>query len=252
MTEQFAFLLQRAAPIGLQELNESSLLNRVDTKFLLNQRQLLQALQNVLHQYRVLTVHGTQLQKYRTLYFDTPDFTHYLAHHNGKRSRYKVRCRRYEDSDLAFLEIKQKTNKNRTIKERMPIEEIGEAIAPTWTEFLHNHYPGRVSDLEPKVWNRFTRITLVGIERVERLTLDIGVQFLWKDEIIQLPDFVIAEVKQAKWSLHSAFVQQLQKLHVQPGGVSKYCLGAMRFYPWLKQNRFKEKSLQINRLINHE
>ncbi|MCB0096807.1 MAG: VTC domain-containing protein, partial [Caldilineaceae bacterium] len=135
MYEQFADLLRQAAPIGLQELNENRLQDRTDTKYLLHERQLLQALRNAVSEYRVLTVRAVQLQDYSTLYFDTPDFLHYLQHHNGKRSRYKVRCRRYESSALSFLEIKHKNSKNRMIKSRMEIKKISSSIAPAWLDF---------------------------------------------------------------------------------------------------------------------
>ena len=65
-----------------------------------------------------------------------------------------------------------------------------------------------------------------------------------------LPGVAIAEVKRSQWSSQSAFVQQLHDLHIQPTSISKYCLAIMRFYPWLKQNRFKEIALQIQRILD--
>ncbi|MEZ4661894.1 MAG: polyphosphate polymerase domain-containing protein [Caldilineaceae bacterium] len=248
MNNQFAALLQQAAPIGLHELNENRLQNRTDTKYLLHEEQLLLALRNALSEYRVLTVRGIQLQDYSTLYFDTPDFLHYLQHHNGHRSRYKIRCRRYENSALSFLEIKHKNNRNRMIKARMEIKEITPFIAPSWFEFLCCHYEGPVHELEPKVWIRFKRIALVSRTNIERLTLDLGLQFLWQDQIVDLPGVAVVEVKRTQWSSQSAFVQQLHDLHIQPTSISKYCLSIMWFYPWLKQNRFKEKAMQIKRI----
>ncbi|MCB0084257.1 MAG: polyphosphate polymerase domain-containing protein [Caldilineaceae bacterium] len=250
MYEQFADLLRQAAPIGLQELNENRLQDRTDTKYLLHERQLLQALRNAVSEYRVLTVRAVQLQDYSTLYFDTPDFLHYLQHHNGKRSRYKVRCRRYESSALSFLEIKHKNSKNRMIKSRMEIKKISASIAPAWLDFLRSNYVGPVHALEPKVWVCFKRVTLVSRTSIERLTLDLGLQFLWQERIVELPGVAIAEVKRSQWSSQSAFVQQLHDLHIQPTSISKYCLSIMRFYPWLKQNRFKEIALQIQRILD--
>jgi SPX domain protein involved in polyphosphate accumulation len=67
----------------------------------------------------VLEINGARLHHYQTLYFDTRDFALYSQHHNGQRARYKVRVREYLDSEMAFLEVKRKTNQNRTIKSRL-------------------------------------------------------------------------------------------------------------------------------------
>ena len=47
--------------------------------------------------------------------------TLYHDHHNGKLNRYKVRRRRYIDTDTEFLEVKLKNNKKRTIKSRIKL-----------------------------------------------------------------------------------------------------------------------------------
>ena len=136
------------------------------------------------------------------------------------------------------------------IKSRMEIKKISSSIAPAWLDFLCGHYVGPVHALEPKVWVRFKRVTLVSRTSIERLTLDIGLQFLWQERVVDLPGVAIAEVKRTQWSSQSAFVQQLHDLHIQPTSISKYCLAIMRFYPWLKQNRFKEIALQIQRILD--
>ena len=44
---------------------------------------------------------------YQTVYFDTPLFDHYLAHHRGMGNREKMRQRTYPDGQ-SFWEIKKK------------------------------------------------------------------------------------------------------------------------------------------------
>ncbi len=106
-------------PISLKQMDSVALLNRVDTKFVMTANQLLTALAMVQSNYWMLEVKGQRLNHYRTLYFD-PDFELFLDHVTGRAERYKVRSREYTDSHLSFLEVKHKTRKDRTIKDRIP------------------------------------------------------------------------------------------------------------------------------------
>lgn len=112
-------LLEGYAPISLAEMEVVSLLKRVDTKYVLHIGQLFQALSGLRDRYRVLEVQGRRLNCYHTLYFDPPDFQLYHQHHNGQRSRYKVRSREYVDSQLVYLEVKCKNNRDQTVKSRL-------------------------------------------------------------------------------------------------------------------------------------
>ena len=47
------------------------------------------------------------------------DFDLYHRHHIGRSNRFKVRSRRYVESDLCFFEVKYRNNKGRTIKNRI-------------------------------------------------------------------------------------------------------------------------------------
>ena len=107
-------------PISLKDMDSVALLNRIDTKFVMTSAQLLNALAAVQKDYRVLSVQGQRLNHYRTLYFDTPNFELYNLHVNGRADLYKVRSREYTDTHLSFLEVKHKTPKDRTIKDRIP------------------------------------------------------------------------------------------------------------------------------------
>ncbi len=73
---------------------------------------------------------GKRLNHYRTLYFDTPDFELYLLHVNGRADRYKVRSREYTDTHLSYLEVKHRTPKDRTIKERLSTARAGDLDDP--------------------------------------------------------------------------------------------------------------------------
>lgn len=248
MNQDVANTLQSFAPVSLAQLDAVRLQNRVDTKFLLNQRLLMRALQAVSDQYQVLTINDTVLNRYQTLYFDTPDFGMYMDHHNGVGNRYKVRSRLYVETGTNFFEVKRKNNKRRTIKRRQETAEVVTEIDEKARSFLSEVYPADPTLLEPKLRNTFTRITLASKTNEERLTLDLGLTFEANGIQVSYPDIVIAEVKQARFSVHSDFFQEMRRFHVRRIGFSKYCAGIARMYPAIKQNLFKERMLVLNKL----
>ena len=53
------------------------------------------------------------------LFTTTETLLAYRQHAQGERRRFKIRCRRYVDSDLYFVEVKLKGTRGRTTKQRM-------------------------------------------------------------------------------------------------------------------------------------
>ena len=156
----FAALLRRFEPITLSEMSEVALQDRTDTKFIMREGQLYNALATLTQQYRVLDIRGVRLNQYRTLYFDTDDFALFQQHHTGRRDRFKVRTRSYVDSHLSFLEIKHKVRQNRTVKNRLATPDLLTWVTPEADAFLNDYLPFAPEALEPKLWNEYTRITL--------------------------------------------------------------------------------------------
>ena len=118
-------IVQQFTPISLKEMEGVELMNRTDTKFVVSLDQLLSILEEVKNTYRILEVNDIRFSHYETLYYDTDEFLFYTRHHNGKKNRWKIRKRSYVDSDVSFLELKFKTNRGRTQKQRTGIPEIG-------------------------------------------------------------------------------------------------------------------------------
>jgi hypothetical protein len=241
-------ILSRYAPISLDEMESVALLRRVDTKYVLHVQQLFQALDKIKDRYQVLEVQSCRINRYHNLYFDTPDFNLYHQHHNGQRNRYKVRCRHYVDSQLTYLEVKRKNNHTQTIKSRLKTPEFVSNLNQTDERFLTENYPYQYQHLQPVLWNNFMRITLVSKQAIERLTLDINLQFSNGWEQIGLRGIAVAEVKQENFSIHSDFMQQMRVMKIQPMRFSKYCMGIPLFYPQVKHNRFKPRTLLIERI----
>ena len=254
----FAALLARFAPIGLAEMSAVALQDRLDTKFVLSEGQLYDALAALVADYRVLDIHGVRLNRYRTLYYDTADFALFRQHHAGRRHRYKVRARSYVDSRLSFLEVKRKFKRNRTIKERMPTAALLTRLTPEANDFLNNTLPFAPVELEPRLWDEYTRITFVSRHDQERLTLDLSLRFAGHQDgappgrAITLPGVAIAEVKQGAPNRNSLFMGRMRAMGVRPVKFRKYCAGVAMLYEGLRHNNFKPKLRLVNKLIWEE
>lgn len=244
-------ILTNYSPISLEEMDAVKLLNRVDSKFVLSLQQFRQTLEALIPHYQVLEINGLRSARYKSLYFDTSDFTHYLHHHNGKPNRYKIRIRKYLDSDLCFLEVKHK-HKGRTDKKRLPIGDFEESFSENSHDFVQSHVK-HFQELQPVIWNSFERITLVNNALKERLTFDIGLNFQ-EDEnstsSLGYKDIVIAEVKQESENRSSPVMQTFKERTIRKARISKYCIGMGLLYPNIKQNRFKQKYLLIDKIRN--
>lgn len=241
-------VVEQFDPISLQEMDAVALLNRVDVKYILTPAQLLAALAPLRATYRVLDVSEVRLNRYQTLYLDTPEFGLYRDHHNGSQNRYKVRFRTYVDSNLTFFEVKWKNNKGRTLKSRLRVAQPQPQLDSALDEFLATVLPAATPALEAKLWNSFTRITLVNTAQIERLTLDFDLWFAAGGRTTQVPNLVIAEVKQTGFSRHSEFIRRMHSVRAEQMSFSKYCIGAALHYPLLKQNNFKPAFLRLRKL----
>ena len=240
-------ILTRFHPISLQEMDGVRLMNRTDTKFMIGRQQLEHLLLCLNKNYQVLEVEGTRISRYRTLYFDTPDFLCYRQHHSGKRNRFKVRKREYVESHISFLEYKEKTNKGRTVKSRIKLGEIGNTLNERENAFIDERTHLHLS-YESKLWNSFGRITLVDTAAGERLTIDTDIAFDMGDRRAGIPELVIIEVKRDENSGVSEVLRQLKHQLVRPESMSKYCLGVALLYPEMKSNNFKQKLLKIEKI----
>jgi len=96
-------ILETFDPVSLKEIKATRLLKRMDTKYLFHESLLPDILRYLVEDYHVLDVDGMRMQRYKTRYYDTPDFELYRQHHNGQRDRFKLRVRSYLNTSLDFL-----------------------------------------------------------------------------------------------------------------------------------------------------
>jgi VTC domain len=231
--------IEAFAPVGLDQLGKADLMSRVDRKYYFPLHFLPNILNAIQDDYLMLEVNGVRLNTYKTLYFDTEKLDCFVQHHRGNGHRYKVRHRTYVESKLGFLEVKLKNNKGRTIKDRIRLLEP-QLLMGQSSEFVESKTPFHTSDLRPSIWVEYQRLTLVGKHHPERVTLDLHLTFSNETQKKSFPDIVIAEVKQDRQGT-SPFVKLMQKHHLRPGGISKYCFGIMSLFPDIKSNHFKNK-----------
>jgi len=247
-SESLRSLIEQPPSLSLDDLAPLSLLDRIDYKFVLHPEELRQVLEGAIRDYLVLEVNSVRRHRYLTTYFDTPDLAMYFDHHNGARSRYKLRCRSYLDSRVAFVEVKMKTNKDRTVKFRRAVPEHVTRLDTLGRDWLPPSLPYPMEHLQAVVWNRFVRVTLANLALRERITIDTDIVFGSGERTFVHEGLCVIEVKHPKFSLvGSPLARELHRLHVQPQSISKFCVAAPRFYPGCKTNLFKPLLLQLTR-----
>jgi hypothetical protein len=242
-------ILHDFAPISLKEMDSVKLMNRTDTKFTFNRMQFNEVLKEILNDYSVLEIDGKRISRYKTLYYDTLSYDLYTRHHNGELNRYKIRHRSYLESNIGFLEVKFKSNKGRTVKDRIKKKEVPFSWENDTETFLKEMLPFDPNTLKPVIWVNYSRLTLVNKNSPERLTIDLDLEFIQGDVQKSLSNLIIAEVKQENRK-SSPFLKVMKKFHIREGSISKYCMGiALTTDNRIKKNNFKEKLLNLKHII---
>jgi hypothetical protein len=208
----------------------AALLTRVDRKYVVPVTTFERLVLSLDDSWTALEIDGRRLFGYSSVYFDTEDFVTYRAHLQGRRRRYKVRVRRYVDSDDCLLEVKRKGMRGVTVKERRahPIwqqTELGEDGQGFVQGCLRGHGdPGLSGAMHPVVVTGNRRATLANLSGHSRLTIDTDLACGWGASHAALrPGFVVLE---SKVEGHGSQVDRLlRSFGVRPVPISKYCVG---------------------------
>ncbi len=243
-------ILETYKAVFLEDMEKVSLMNRQDTKYVFIEKQLPAVLEKLKEFYNVLEIDGLRQMSYSNIYFDTDDFMFFNNHQRGKMNRYKIRNRRYDDSDLTFCEVKFKSNKSRTQKERKIIKALMYEFDEDVESFLDEKSPVKTEDLSAKLFMDFLRITLVHKTWKDRCTIDLKLKATNKKNTFEFTNIVIAEIKQEKFTPQCDFNLVLKSENIYPKGFSKYCMSMAKIYSGLKTNRFKPRLLMLDKLIN--
>lgn len=252
-------ILQQFDPISLEEMESVKLMNRIDTKFVVNLNQLPAILEKAQEAYFVQETAGIRLATYDTVYYDTDDLDMYIRHHNRQLVRQKIRVRQYVESDLTFLEIKRKNNRGRTKKKRIAIagfnpkgDDIGKGKEEVKiADFIEKKSRYTWDIISPHLRTAFRRITLVNKQKTERLTIDLNLEWtnLLNGAKMMFPNLVVVELKR-DGNVASPMLQIMNDERIKPLKISKYCIGTALTTPNVKQNRFKAKIHRIAKLLN--
>lgn len=251
-TKETQDLLATFASITLEEMSSIRLMNRIDTKYLLSREELSLFLRLAAQDYLVQEVNGEREISYYTVYLDTPTREMYKEHECGHAVREKIRVRTYVSSRLTFLEVKNKNNKGRTDKKRMPVTSVETLPIEGEDDFLRKHAWYKLEQLSPQLENRFQRITLVNRARTERLTIDCDICFdnLLNGNRHSLDNLAVVELKRDGRS-PSPVHNILRNMHIRPSSFSKYCTGCALTDELLRQNRFKPRLRKVIKLNNN-
>ena len=97
-------------------------------------------------------------------------------HHNGKQNRFKIRHRLYVDSGDQYVEVKHKTNKRVTQKDRVLIDG-NNGNRDRINELVSKPFGGSRPPLFKSLVCSYVRIALADEKNGERLTLDFNLSF---------------------------------------------------------------------------
>jgi len=242
--------LIKLKPVRLDAMECVRFMNRTDTKFIFPVNRLPELIEKLNGRYKVLEINKLKTQLYSTTYFDTPDFLFYNQHFNGKLERHKVRLRTYESTGQSFLEVKTKTNKNRTIKYRLNNYKYTGTFDDISAGFIKQHSAIDSMLMRPVLLNSFIRVTLISFATIERVTIDFNLSFTatGSEAHIEMPYLAIAELKKEGHSVSSPFNDSLKNMGIFPEGFSKYFIGSALLNDSLKKNLVKPKILKLKKI----
>jgi len=251
MISEVKNILDSFNSIRIEEMDNVRLMDRFDTKYLLPANRVPDLLRMMQSRYRVLEINKSRISSYTTTYLDTPDFAFFRHHVTGRTGRIKIRFRSYHSTGITFLEVKKKTKKNRTVKWRIENTFSGNCCSESALEFITRHVKVNTSVLNPVLTSNFKRITLVGFNTPERVTIDMDLSYTGPvGEITGLPLIAIVELKSEGLAARSHFPGMIKQISVYPTTFSKYCIGNALMYDLPLKNILKPKLLLLNRIEN--
>lgn len=246
--------LDMMEPISLEEMDSVKLMNRVDTKYVANEKQLDELLLMAAGKgFRACSIEGRKITPYWSMYYDTDDLEMFRIHRAGHAVRQKIRVRTYECTGTTYLEIKRKNNKGRTKKKRIPLPDPSSIHSEEALKFIADQSWYSLDRIREACTTSFWRITLVNSQKTERITLDTSLTFTNPRTGLEagIPGAVIIELKQ-DGRLPSDMKQILLSLRIHPFKVSKYCIGTVLTTPTIFKGRFKEKVRMLDKIRNKD
>lgn len=239
MKDQLLPVVSTIPGINLDELAAVDFDGRIDTKYIFPANRLVEFLNRIKDHVVILELKGKYLFDYKNMYFDTEFHEYFRQHHAGYLNRVKVRARSYSEKGPFVFEIKTKSNKSLTIKERVSLDSFDNIESELTQKFLKEKLGYGFENLPNKTGIDYQRMTFANKEMTEKFTLDINLTGILGNEKHLFENLAIAEVKQPRFTYNSIFVRTLKEMQIAPHSFSKYCASVMQFQEQLKRNRFK-------------
>ncbi|MFD9794286.1 polyphosphate polymerase domain-containing protein [Streptomyces sp. NPDC059070] len=240
-----------ADSLSLDELNErSALLTRFDRSYLVPADTFLRVIGRLTRPrrhgepFRALAIDGRRSFRYHSVYYDTPELRSFHDHRQGRRLRFKIRERCYEDSGERQFEVKLKGGRGDTVKQRCPLtgaatpldEEPRAFLADTLRRAYAIEAPAL---LRPSLSTDYLRTTFVADG--ERITCDAGLVCVdlrvHRHTVRCDSGLVLVETKSSE---HLTEADRLLHAHgVRPAVFTKYCGALAVLSPALPANRWR-------------
>lgn len=222
------------APPGLAAAREMQ--RRCESKFAMPAGGAAALLPQLARDYALLPAGRAAIATYRTVYFDTAELDFFHAHRCGRRIRHKVRIRHYPERAVSFLEVKTRLGENRSVKARRVHAYGDDRLDANDLDFVRARIAVR-TPLLPQAWTDFRRVTLLGTDREERVTIDLDLRVRTAARAAALDGLAVVEVKQSKVDRGSAAWEALRRAGWREGWASKYCVGIALTRPEVKAAR---------------
>ena len=237
------------APISLADLDAIAALQvRNDRKYVVDETIVDLMLCELASGLQILQIDGLRTFNYRSVYFDTSNFDLHHAAAGGRRRRFKVRTRTYEDSAKVTLEVKTKDGRGRTVKERLDYDiDNSSRLTPEGRRFLQMVLASSdvpVTDevlnetgLHPVLTTAYRRSTIVHETSGTRATIDSALVCTATDGRSTSLDAVIVE---SKSPTAAGPVDRWMWAHGhRPVKISKCSTGLAALYPELPSNKWR-------------
>ncbi|MFE0046285.1 polyphosphate polymerase domain-containing protein [Streptomyces albireticuli] len=239
-----------ADPVSLAEVNaRAELLARFDRSYLVPTETFLRMVERLTDPrraggpFRALTIDDRRAFRYHSVYYDTPGLRSFHDHRQGRRLRFKIRERVYEDSGERQFEIKLKGRRGDTVKHRRPLTGADTPLDGAFRSFLadtlHRAYSiDAPAALLPSLSTDYLRATLVADG--ERVTCDAGLvcDDLRAHRSVRCdPGLVLVETKTAGHLTEADHL--LHAYGVRPAVFTKYCGALAALRPGLPGNRWR-------------
>ncbi len=244
-TEPMIQILKKFRIVDLKKVKKVSRFERTDTKFLAHVDFLPIFLNYLKDDFTLLSVCDKLIAPYYTIYFDDIERSMYREHHNKNTNRYKIRHRNYILKKDSFLEIKVKTNKRKTIKKRININNKNINEQKT---FLISDSRYDFKNIIENIRTKYERITLYTEDFSEKVTIDINLSFEKDEKSISIKNIMVIELKQDRLNRSVVLKNALKHRGVHQTSFSKYCMANVMLNPNLRKNRFKKHILLIKKI----